>query len=180
MARASTKEAEGAAFRLDPSPFGNSELRKTWQDKAEALGNLPEALNELVAFRKGVADDSLRDQDALWIEARLEERVAVLRFESMTNDEIRSNTLHGERTDEVCADFVARAEANKNDPRELERIAKEFRDRYKPPIMMSAPFMRTETVLAEFLMKARTLDWYDTPLEDLRDQRGVVVHKGGD
>jgi hypothetical protein len=39
--------------------------------------------------------------------------------------------------------------------------------------------MRTETELAEIMMKARELDWYGETLEELRDSRGVVVVKAG-
>ena len=54
-----------------------------------------------------------------------------------------------------------------------------FRRRYRPPIMPSSPFMRAETELAEILMKAREKNWYGQTLDELRGERGVVVHKAG-
>jgi hypothetical protein len=45
--------------------------------------------------------------------------------------------------------------------------------------MPSSPFKRTETELAEVLMKARERDWYGQSLDELRAGRGVVVHKAG-
>ena len=61
----------------------------------------------------------------------------------------------------------------------LEAVVREFRQRYKPPVMPSSPFMRAETELAEVLMKVRELDWYGRSVEELRDSRGVIVHKRG-
>ena len=45
--------------------------------------------------------------------------------------------------------------------------------------MPSSPFMRTETELAEILMKTRELDWYGQTLDELRESRAVIVHKAG-
>jgi hypothetical protein len=39
--------------------------------------------------------------------------------------------------------------------------------------------MRAETELAEILMKAREKNWYGQTLDELRAERGVVVHKAG-
>lgn len=164
----------GAQCRLDASPYGDTALRREWAATADALPALPEAVVALQAWRE--QHRGFDDQDSLWIEARLEERVAVLRFESMTGAEIRTRTLTGQSVRTVCADVLARAEAAGADFFEIERINDEFRSRFKPPIMATNDFMRTETVLAELLMRHRSLNWFDQPLTRLRAERGVVVH----
>lgn len=164
----------GAQCRLDASPYGDTALRQEWAATADALPTLPEAVVALQTWR--AQHHGFDDQDSLWIEARLEERVAVLRFESMTGAEIRTRTLTGESVRAVCADALARAEAAGANFFEIERINDEFRSRFKPPIMTTNDFMRTETVLAELLMRHRSLNWFDQPLPQLRAERGVVVH----
>lgn len=178
--REAATKADGAAFRLEPSPYGNKALRAEWQARLAERTTLAEALALLVAYRADQAAVSVNDQDALWIEARMEEKVAVLRFDSMTTEEVRTRTLTGEVIADVCADFIGRAEAAADDAGQLEALNREFRGRYRPPIMLSSPFLRTETVLAEHLMKERSLDWYGRSIEELRDHRQVVVHKTGD
>ncbi|HVW33633.1 MAG TPA: methane monooxygenase [Acidimicrobiia bacterium] len=171
---------EGAAFRLEPSPYGNKEKRAAWQARIEAEATtLEDAVALLLQWRSDHADDPVSDQDDLFIEAQIEHRVAVARFDEMTNDQIRSETLTDEKVADVCQAAVADAEDHADDPDRLEAIVSAFRSRYKPPIMPSSPFMRTETVLAEILMKAREKNWYGQTLDELRESRGVVVHKAG-
>src|SRR5581483_2385762 len=83
------------------------------------------------------------------------------------------------RRDDQRPDPVRDADDNADDPDTLEEIVARFRNRYKPPIMPSSPFMRTETELAEILMKAREKNWYGQTLEELRAGRDVIVHKAG-
>jgi methane monooxygenase component A gamma chain len=171
---------EGAEFRLDPSPYGNKEKRAAWEARIEAgTKSLGDGVTMLLEWRSDHADDTIADQDDLWIEAQLESRVAVLRFDEMTNDQVRNETLTDEKVADVRQAALTEAEDNKDDPEKLEEIVAGFRNRYKPPIMPSSPFMRTETELAEILMKARELDWYGHTLDELRENRGVVVHKAG-
>lgn len=175
--RASAKE--GAEFRLEPSPYGNKERRAEWEARIGTMGSLADAVPVLLEWREERRNEAVTDQDELWIEARLEEKVAVLRFEEMTNDQIRSETLTDEKVEEVCERYKDQAEEAADDPEALERIVAEFRKRYQPPIMPSSPYMRTETELAETLMKTRELDWYAESIDELREARGVVVHKKG-
>lgn len=181
MTRQRKAEPEGAAFRLTPSPYGNKQRRAEWQARIEALGGLREAVEVLREWRESHAADAVQDQDDLWIEAKLEEKVAVLRFDVMTTGQVRTETLTGERIKDVCAAWRQRADAaaDVKDVEELEAVVREFRQRYRPPVMPSSPFMRAETELAEVLMKVRELDWYGRSVEELRDSRGVVVHKKG-
>jgi methane monooxygenase component A gamma chain len=175
-----TATPEGAAFRLEPSPYGNKEKRSVWEGRiSEGTKSLADAVAMLLQWRADHADDTIADQDDLWIEAQLEARVAVLRFDEMTGDQVRNETLTDEKVADVCRAALQEAEDNNDDPEKLEAIVTAFRSRYKPPIMPSSPFMRTETELAEILMKARELDWYGRTLDELRADRGVVVHKAG-
>ncbi len=170
----------GAAFRLEPSPYGNKEKRSAWEARiADGTKTLGDAVAMLLQWRADHGDDPIADQDDLWIEAQLEAKVAVLRFDEMTNDQVRSETLTDEKVADVCEAALREAEDNRDDPEKLEAIVAGFRNRYKPPIMPSSPFMRTETELAEVLMKARELDWYGQTLDELRAGRSVVVHKAG-
>ena len=170
----------GAAFRLEPSPYGNKEKRSAWEARIEAeTKSLSDAVALLLEWRTDHAADTIADQDDLWIEAQVEHRVAVLRFDEMTNDQVRNETLTDEKVADVCRAALTDAEDNADDPEKLEEIVAAFRDRYKPPIMPSSPFMRTETELAEILMKTRELDWYGQTLDELRESRAVVVHKAG-
>jgi methane monooxygenase component A gamma chain len=173
-------EKEGAEFRLEPSPYGNKEKRAGWEARiAEGTKSLGEAVAMLLQWRADHADDTISDQDDLWIEAQLEAKVAVLRFDEMTNDQVRNETLTDEKVADVCQAALQEAEDNRDDPDKLEELVSGFRSRYKPPIMPSSPFMRTETELAEILMKCRELDWYGQTLDELRETRGVVIHKAG-
>lgn len=165
----------GAQWRTVPSPYGNTAVREEWQARIDAITTLATAVSELQQWRAG-NQTSMQDQDFLWIEAKLEERVAVLRFSEMSDEEIRSRTLTGEDAEQVCASYLARAAAESGDYYVLERINNEFRARYKPPIMPTNPFMRTEVQLCEALMKLRSLDWYGKSIEQLRQERGVIVH----
>lgn len=174
-----TGTKEGAGYRLVPSPYGNKAKRAEWEQRIAGLSGLAEAVPLLLEWRESHRDEPVTDQDDLWIEARLEEVVAEARFEEMTNDQIRTETLTDEKVAEVIERYQAEADAASVTPGELERIVSEFRSRYRPPIMPSSPFMRAETELAEVLMKARELDWYDQSLDELREARGVIVHKKG-
>ena len=171
---------EGAEFRLDPSPYGNKDKRAAWEARIEAgTKSLADGVTMLLEWRADHAGDTIADQDDLWIEAQLEAKVAVLRFDEMTNDQVRNETLTDEKVADVCQAALQEAEDNSDDPAKLEELVSEFRNRYKPPIMPSSPFMRTETELAEILMKVRELDWYGQTLDELRESRAVVVHKAG-
>lgn len=86
------------------------------------MATLAEAVQTLVAWRARGADQGVHDKDTLWIEARLEERTAVLRFEELSHEEIRTRTLTGEPIADVRRSFESRARAT-TDVAELERLA---------------------------------------------------------
>ncbi|UQX11661.1 methane monooxygenase [Candidatus Mycobacterium methanotrophicum] len=118
------------------------------------------------------------DQDALWVENRLEKRVAVLRLASMSDDEFRTRTLFGEDAAAVCADALKRATAAGSDFKEIERVNDEFRKKYKPPMMPTNLFMPTERKIAELLQKNRMIDFSAMTEAEFRAMRGVVVQSG--
>lgn len=171
--------AEGAAFRLVRSPWGDETVRGPWEARIAALHTLEETVEVLLEWRRDHRDEPVSDKDDLWIEARLEDKVAVLRFGAMTYAQVRNETLTGEKVADVRAAYLARAGELRHDSGALETLVSEFRACYRPPVMPSSPFMRTETELAETLMKAREKGWYRRSLEELREHRGVVVHKKG-
>lgn len=177
MSRERARRPVGAERRTDPSPFGKQELRNEWSTRIDGFTNLAEALSALVSWRNHQSQEFLTDQDSLWIEARLEERVALLRFEEKTNEDIRTITLTGEKITSVQSRFLEAAEIA--DAAELENLAAEFRRCYKPPVMPSSPFLRTEVILSEQLMKRRSLNWFTSSITDLRTRRGVKIFKDG-
>lgn len=165
---------EGAAWRTEPSPYGDTELRNKWAEHADRLADLDEAVKMLVKWR---ADHwGFLDQDNLWIENRIEKRVAVLKMASVSDDEFRNRTLLGEDAATVCADYLKRATAAGSDFKEIERVNEEFRKKYKPPIMSTNLFMPTERKIAELLQKNRMIDFNAMSEAELRKERGVVVH----
>lgn len=171
-------DTKGADFRVEESKFGDKQLRRDWQVKVDGIKLLHDAIHALNEYRATNRGDGLTDVDGLWIESILEEKVAVLRFDVMSNEQVRTRTLGGSGKDaqQVCDEFLARADAT-SDYFELERINEEFRFTYKPPIMPTNHFMKTEMLLAEKLMRIRSLDWYDKSIATLRSERGVVVHR---
>jgi methane monooxygenase component A gamma chain len=167
----------GAQRETEFPAFGDQALRREWAARAAALTRLEAAVAALVEWRTGHTSGVLVTDDARWIEARLEERVAVLRFDELSHDAIRTRTLTGESTEEVIASFAERAAGAS--PPECEQLAGEFRRRFKPPIMPSSPFLRAEALLSEALMKRRSLRWFAPTLLELRNRRGVKVIKEG-
>ena len=167
----------GAERRMEASPFGDRERRLEWASRIAALSGLDDAVAALVDWREKESHNHLTDKDALWIGARLEDRVAVLRFEERSNDSIRTVTLTGEPIKDVRESFERRAATA--DVAELEALAAELRRLFKPPIMPSSPYMRLEVVLSQALMKKRSLNWFEPSIAELRARRGARILKEG-
>lgn len=167
----------GAEPRMDASPFGDREQRLEWASRIAALRRLGDAVEALIDWREKQSHQHLTDKDALWIGARLEDRVAVLRFEERSNEFIRTVTLTGEPIADVRESFERRAAAADVDG--LEALAAELRRLFKPPIMPSSPYLRLEVVLSEALMKKRSLDWFGPSMVELRARRGAKILKEG-
>jgi methane monooxygenase component A gamma chain len=177
MSRTRQTRRAGAARRMEASPFGNSDIRQSWAGRIADLSRLDDAVSTLIALRERSANQALTDKDMLWVEARLEDRVAVLRFEELSNAVIRAATLTGEPIERVREEFARRAADA--DTAALEALAAEFRRRYKPPIMPSSPYLEIEALLCGHLMKKRSLNWFEPSITELRARRGARILKEG-
>jgi methane monooxygenase component A gamma chain len=177
MSRDRKRRPAGAARQTEFPPFGDQDLRREWAARALAIVRLDEAVALLLQWRERRQASAIVEHDELWIEARLEERAAVLRFDERSHADVRSRTLTDESIDEVRATFEARAASA--DAIELEKLAAEFRRRYKPPIMPTASYLPIEVLLSELLMKRRSVGWFEPSLRELRARRGAVVLKEG-
>jgi methane monooxygenase component A gamma chain len=173
------KAATGASPRTDYPPFGDQASRKEWTERLGAVTSLGTALDLLIDWRGGREGNALEEADFLWIEARIEDRVAVLRFAELSGEHIETTTLSGEPIAQTCDAAVADADAAV-DVAALEAVVSAFRRDYKPPVMPTVPFMRTEIELTERLILRRTKGWYDEPLEELRRRRAAVLVNEGD
>jgi methane monooxygenase component A gamma chain len=172
------KAVAGAAPRIDYPPFGDQTSRKEWTERLATVTTLNAALNLLIDWRREHDQQALEEADVLWIEARIEDRVAVLRFTELSGEFIETTTLTGEPIGQICDTALAEAKAAE-DVATLEAVVNAFRRNYKPPVMPTVPFMRTETELAELLIERRSKGWYDEPLVELRRRRAaVLVDKG--
>lgn len=155
----------------------DNDVRDAWVIKIGQLNTLEKAaaalrefrLNHTTPFRKSYE----LDNDYLWIEAKLEEKVAVLKARAFSDVDFRNKTAFGEDAKTVLADAVAKMTATK-DKWEAERIHIGFRQANNPPIMPVNFFLDGERVLGTKLMELRNLNYYDTSLDELRRQRGVT------
>jgi methane monooxygenase component A gamma chain len=153
--------------------------RAEWTERIAHATSLPAALELLIDWRDTRTGNPLEEADFLWIEARIEDRVAVLRFAELSGEYIETTTLTGEPIAQICDAALADAKAAV-DVATLEAAVAAFRKRYKPPVIPTVPFMRTETELAELLIRRRSKGWYDEPLSELRRRRSAVLVNEGD
>ena len=156
----------------------DNDIRDAWVLKIGQLNTLEKAAAELKKFRLDHTTPFRHtyelDLDYLWIEAKLEERVAVLKARAFNDEDFRHKTAFGESAKDVLAEAVAKMAAT-SDKWEAEKIHISFRQANKPPIMPVNYFLDGERILGTKLMELRNLNYYDTSLEDLRKQRGVKV-----
>jgi methane monooxygenase component A gamma chain len=168
------KASAGATPRTEYPPFGNQTLRQEWTHRLAEVVTLASALTLLLDWRRSRESNPLEEADFLWIEARIEDRVAVLRFAELPGDHIDTTTLTGAPIAHVCDTALADANAACDVPT-LEAVVNGFRRDYKPPVMPTVPFMRTEIEFAELLIRRRSKGWYDEPLDELRRRRSAVL-----
>lgn len=178
MTRSAKAGVAGAAPRTVYPPFGDQPLRQVWTDRLAEVKNLSTALELLIDWRGDHEHEALEESDFLWIEARIEDRVAVLRFAELSGEFIDATTLTGEPIAQTCDAALAQARSAV-DVKTLEAIVSAFRHRYKPPVMPTVPFMRTETELTELLILRRSKGWFDQPLVELRRRRATVLVNEG-
>jgi methane monooxygenase component A gamma chain len=168
------KGPAGATPRTEYPAFGNQTSRAEWTDRLAQTAALAEALSLLIEWRASRAGNPLEEADFLWIESRIEDRVAVLRFAELSTEFIETTTLTGEPIASVTEAALTDARTAP-DSTAIEAVVAAFRRRYKPPVMPTVPFMRTEVELAELLITQRNKGWYDEPLDELRRRRAAVV-----
>lgn len=156
----------------------NNETRDAWVQKVAQLNSLEKAAEFLKQFRKDHTTPFRKtyeiDNDYLWIEAKIEEKVAVLKAKAFSDEDFRTKTAFGECAKKVLDTAIAEMDAT-NDKWVAEKIHINFRVQNKPPIMPVNFFLEGERVIGTRLMEIRNLNYYDTSLADLRKQRGVKV-----
>jgi len=152
--------------------------RDEWTKKIGGLKTLATGAKFLTDFRakhmSPFKTDHSLELDALWIECKIEEKVALLKHAEFNDVQFLNNTASGANAQQVANEVVAKMDACK-DMYEAERIHINFRLACKPPIMPVNVFMDTDRLLGTKLMELRNTDYYALPLEELRKARGVRV-----
>ncbi len=152
--------------------------RDAWVAKVSQLNSLDKAAEFLKQFRMDHTTPFRKtyeiDNDYLWIEAKIEERVAVLKAKAFSEADFREKTAFGQNAKQVLDAAIAEMNAT-SDKWVAEKIHIKYRQENKPPIMPVNYFLDGERILGTRLMEIRNLNYYDTSLADLRKQRGVKV-----
>jgi len=153
-------------------------IRTEWVNKIAGLKTLAEGHAFLKDFRaKHVSvfkTDFSLELDWLWIELKIEEKVAVLKQAEFNDHQLLHVCSCGSEAQKVANDALA-AMAACEDMYEAERIHINFRLACKPPVMPVNYFLDTDRQLGTKLMELRNTDYYALPLEELRKARGVRV-----
>ncbi|MCX7075204.1 MAG: methane monooxygenase [Methylococcales bacterium] len=152
--------------------------RDTWKLKIDALQTVAQGHVFLKDFRKQHVSvfktDFSLELDWLWIENKIEEKVALLKHKEFNDDQFFHNTTGGVNAQSIADATVAKMDAT-TDQYEAERIHINFRLENKPPVMPVNVFLDTDRLLGTKLMELRNTDYYALPLEELRKVRGVKV-----
>ncbi len=160
----------------------NNPVRDAWLEKIGALNSVQAATKFIQDFRQrntGPMRASYEfELDYLFIEAKIEERLAVLKANAFNDADLINKATTGEDAQQVAAAWIARMDAESNKYK-AEKILIEFRQLYKPPVLPVNTFFKVDTHLGSRLMELRNTNYYATSLEDLRKERGVkVLHIG--
>lgn len=152
--------------------------RDEWSQQIGGLRNLAAGVTFLKDFRikhlSPFKTDFSLELDALWIECKIEEKVALLKHGEFNDAQFLNNTASGANAQQVANEVVAKMDAC-SDMYEAEKIHINFRLTNKPPLMPVNVFMDTDRQLGTKLMELRNTDYYALPLEELRKVRGVNV-----
>lgn len=153
-------------------------LRDDWQAKIGALDTVEAATTFIQNFRKDHTSP-LRtnyglELDYLFIEAKIEERLSVLKANKFSDTDLLNKTTTGEDAAQVAETWKRQMDAESNKYK-AEQILIRFRQLYKPPVMPVNFFLRVDAYLGSRLMELRNTNYYATPLEELRKERGVKV-----
>ncbi|MFI3222817.1 MAG: methane monooxygenase [Methylococcaceae bacterium] len=152
--------------------------RDAWVKKIAGLKTLAEGHALLTDFRakhlSPFKTDFSLELDGQWIELKIEQKVALLKFKEFSDTQILNNCSCGQNAQTVADAALAKMTAC-TDMYEAERIHINFRLATKPPIMPVNVFLDTDRILGTKLMELRNTDYYALPLEELRKTRGVKV-----
>ncbi|QGM46794.1 aromatic/alkene monooxygenase hydroxylase subunit gamma [Methylocystis heyeri] len=152
--------------------------RTEWEGKIAKLASIEAATKFIQDFR--IANTSPwrksydLDLDYQFIERKIEEKLSQLKVTQFKPAELVTKATTGEDAVAVEQAWIAKMKTAKS-KFEAERIHAEFRQLYKPPVLPVNVFLRTDAALGTILMELRNTDYYATPLEGLREQRGVRV-----
>jgi methane monooxygenase component A gamma chain len=157
-------------------------VRQEWAPKIAALATLKDATSFIQDFRKTHTSPFRTtyalNVDYLFIEAKIEERLAVLRSSNSSEADLTTKATTGETAQAVADAWIAKIDATK-DMFVAEKILISFRQLYKPPVLPVNTFFKVDTYLQSRLMELRNTDYYAHSLEELRKKRGVKVLKLG-
>jgi len=166
------------ATEQDRSLYTNP-TRVAWTEKVNAMDNLEDTIAELVAFRTehiGVMRATYEKQfDSLWMEAQLEGKLAQLKSARYKGKELLNRCACGTPADGVLKDWMAKADAAKDDLLALEDLAIQYRRGFKPPIMPSNHWLEGDSFLSSKLLTIRSNSTSKSSLEELREMRKVRV-----
>jgi len=153
-------------------------VRDEWTAKIGQLNTLAKGAAFLTDFRKKhttpLRESFDLELDWCWIEAKIEEKVALLKHAELSDAEFLNNCIGGANAQEVADAVVAKMNAC-SEKYVAEKLHINFRTDFKPPIMPTNVFMDTDRLLGTKLMELRNVDYYDMPLEELRKERGVKI-----
>lgn len=152
--------------------------RDAWVKKIADLKTLAAGHAFLKEFRvkhmSPFKTDWSLELDGLWIELKIEEKVALLKQAEFNDTQLLNNCTCGADAQKVANEAVAAMDAC-TDMYEAERIHINFRLACKPPVMPVNFFLDADRQLGTKLMELRNTDYYALPLEELRKVRGVKV-----
>jgi methane monooxygenase component A gamma chain len=157
-------------------------VRAGWLEKISALDSVETATGFIQDFRK-THTSPLRttyslELDYLFIEAKIEERLAVLKASEFSDNGLLNTATTGEDAASVAETWKRRMDSE-TCKYAAEKILIQFRQLYKPPVMPVNHFLKADAYLGSRLMELRNTDYYATPLAELRKERGVkVLHLG--
>jgi methane monooxygenase component A gamma chain len=153
-------------------------IRDEWESKIGALDTVEAATKFIQDFRNNHTSPRRTDYslqlDYLFIEAKIEERLAVLKSNKFNDADLMSKCTTGEDAAKVAEAWIRQSDAETNKYKAEEALIK-FRQLYKPPVMPVNTFFKVDTHLGSKLMELRNTNYYATSLEDLRKERGVKV-----
>jgi methane monooxygenase component A gamma chain len=160
----------------------NNPLRDEWLAKIGALDSVETATSFIQDFRKNhtspLRTSYQLELDYLFIEAKIEEQLSVLKVNKFSDADLLNKTTTGEDAAKVADTWKKKMDGETNKFK-AENVLIQFRQLYKPPVMPVNHFLKVDAYLGSRLMELRNTNYYATPLEELRKERGVkVLHLG--